>query len=57
MPLNMDKPTEPHEKPDGLSNKARETLQVLRRFRMSHAPDPVFRSVRSRPLESQIVTD
>lgn len=57
MPLNMDKPTEPYEKPDGLSSKARETLQALRRFRMSHAPDPVFRSVRSRPLESQIVTD
>lgn len=57
MPPNMDKPTEAHETPDGLSSKARETLQALRRFRMSHAPDPVFRSVRSRPLESQIVAD
>ena len=57
MPLNFEETTDQSPNVDSMSDKARDALGVLRRFRASHAPDPVFQSVRSRQVESQVILD
>lgn len=52
MPLNFEETTDQAKATENMSDKARDALQVLRRFRSSHAPDPVFQSSRSRQIES-----
>jgi len=57
MPLNFEETTDQQDTSEVLSDKARDILKALRRFRASHAPDPVFHSVRSRPIETEAVLD
>ncbi len=57
MPLNFEETTDQRLATDSMSDKALDALQVLRRFRSSHAPDPVFQSSRSRQIESDDILD
>ena len=57
MPLTFEEISDQPPASDTMSDKARDALQVLRRFRSSHAPDPVFQSTRSRQIESEGILD
>jgi hypothetical protein len=57
MTLNFEETPEQHPGTDSMSDKARDALSVLQRFRASRAPAPVFQSTRSRDIESQVILD
>lgn len=57
MPLNFEETTDRPPESDSMSEKARDALQVLRRFRSSHAPDAVFHSIRSRQIDGEDILD
>ena len=56
MQSKFDDTTKPAEATEVLSDKARDAVRVIRQFRSTRSRDPVFRSVRSRPLEARILT-
>ena len=57
MTLNFEEIPQDHSSADSMSEKARDALNVLRRFRTSHGPHPVFQSSRSRHNESEVILD
>ncbi len=56
MQSKFDDTMKPAEATEVLSDKARDAVRVIRQFRSTRSRDPVFRSVRSRPLEARILT-
>jgi hypothetical protein len=57
MPLNFEETPQQQPDADSVSEKARDALSVLRRFRTSRVPDPVFTSTRSRDIECEVILD
>lgn len=57
MPLNFEEIPQQHSSADSMSEKTRDVLNVLQRFRAPHAPHPVFQSSRSRHNDSEVILD
>ncbi|SMX23218.1 hypothetical protein [Boseongicola aestuarii] len=57
MTLNFEETPQQHSSAESMSEKARDALNVLRRFRASHAPHPVFQSSRSRHNDTEVILD
>lgn len=57
MPLNFEEVPQERSSADSVSEKARDALNALRRFRTSQGPHPVFQSSRSRHNESEVILD